>query len=613
MRDGGVRYRERRLRELDARLNRRLNSHQHTPVEEKDLTKPDSENGKSLTEATAQASDEETQVSHSSKSRRNHEHAIVVDDATTKLDESRGANSKETSHSPGDAHIPAAKKGDDIPRSTEGARVHSSRGISDRSGGGGQRSASRALGKPPLPPSRDGSRFGDSGRKSGLRWEGNLRDGSFDDGTTRYDMSLDSHDVGNRFSSWDDDDDADEVKTEETSRDGEVLGELWGDEEEGAEIRDETWRWQAPGMEHSVGEWPRVSRVRSGGHYRGVADDRGATRFDPRRVEGVAGRGVSQKVSAALSNGQDMVQVLRSTFDCGSENAPQRNKVPSWDAKGKTQHFVGVRREEMKSLRGSKDGNPRKVGPNTTSEVEAPLHETEHKGAPLEQGGTSDQRVAGGSEQIRFGRVEGRTSLQDEDLAYRDSFEPGKMPVESWQQKQSVRGDLRQERVTAADGGLGGEDELGENPTASSQVRRNTTRLGDTDGARYIRRQSSGLNSRRIPLADEKVEHSMTTATQETAAPVEVGTVTVEASQRGYTGNIAQMPKYQDEFASRSNGDVEERALPDDRGDSFFVLSPPRYFRLWWKEFMFLSLFLRHIHNCEALQGTIAPIRPPPR
>ncbi|CAM9364521.1 unnamed protein product, partial [Sphacelaria rigidula] len=78
-----ARYRERRLRELDARLNRRLSAHQRTLVEEKDATTTDCENRRSLTEAIAQPSDEETQVSHSSKPRKHHEHAIAVHDAAT--------------------------------------------------------------------------------------------------------------------------------------------------------------------------------------------------------------------------------------------------------------------------------------------------------------------------------------------------------------------------------------------------------------------------------------------------------------------------------------------------------------------------------------------------
>ncbi|CAM9364447.1 unnamed protein product, partial [Sphacelaria rigidula] len=241
--------------------------------------------------------------------------------------------------------------------------------------------------------------------KSSLRREGILRDDSFGDGTTGYDMSLDTHDGGNRRSLWDYDDDADEVKTEEMSRDGEVVGELWGDEDEGGEIFDETWRWEAPEKEHSPEGCARVSRVRPAAHYRDVADDGDATRSDPHRVEGVAGRGVSQRVSMALSGGKGVVKVLRSTFDCGSEKNPKWNKPPSWDGKKKTQHFVGVRSEEMKPLRDSEDDNCRKVGLSTTSDVEASLRETDHKVVRRKQGTTNDHSGGGGSRQIRVGCV----------------------------------------------------------------------------------------------------------------------------------------------------------------------------------------------------------------
>lgn len=537
------------------------------------------------TEATGQGFDEGQKL-RPSKPRRELETVVATADAVQdekrlrlKLAEPSQSRCDSSTHEQ-DGHKKRRSAGSDP--------LDSFRGNGGGSGGGDdQGSFVPALGKPPLPPSR-GSRSAHVVRKSSYWREGTVR--SDPDGNENSEYHVPGDVCGDvSGDTWNYEDNADEVKTEAASNGSGVTGELWGDENEGGEICEESCTWDTPrGEEHAhLGKaWKLLNTGRSGGHYGGAIDDGGGRRNDFQEVKGIAGRGVNVRLSREFSSGfgahgdrRRRVDVAELNLGHGNKHSPQQGKAPSWDESTTPQEFVAVRSEETNPSRTTPKVYPRRTEAFLTSDVEMSLHDSDEKGArrkqstndhnvdkrPSNRGETGDYQELKGlpREQKGFGAGggEGRCPIREEDHAYRDSFELEAPPEEVFEGNAIASGDIREEKqVIATDEGLDGA-ELWEDVVTSTRTQ--------SDGQTFGNGFESGSH---ISPRNPSVENTAP------IAPAGVGQVLDKDAfvREGIAVEGVPAPEYLDDFVDHSDDGGDESRTPDRQGGSFFAISPSR-------------------------------------
>lgn len=256
------RYRQKRVSELDASLNRSTDRKSHSLTDTQVAF--DAGNGIfNIHIQKEEATAENSRSSYLSNPRRALQAAIAAADMASATEQRESSAAANTPHG---HRVPINRERDSNEtlcplgsgRSTSFTEIIGG-------GDGGDRvalqrgSTNRPLGRPPLPPSRT-NRSATCGRKS-PRWkEGILDSGACGHGDDGYknpgDVNGSTFHLGNE---WDDDkSDADEVSTEVASNgSGTGVEELWGDEEDGNDA------WHENGFDPRAWEWDVNDRLRT--------------------------------------------------------------------------------------------------------------------------------------------------------------------------------------------------------------------------------------------------------------------------------------------------------------------------------------------------------------